>query len=65
VHLVEVINQLNRGQRRMRRDLGREPTPDELAAELGLTPEKVIELQEYVREPEPPASGEDPGSAPR
>jgi RNA polymerase primary sigma factor len=65
VHLVEVINQLNRVQRRMRRDLGREPTPSELAAELGLTPEKVIELQEYVREPEPPAAGEDPGSAPR
>ena len=51
VHMVEVINKLARAQRQMLQDLGREPTPDELAAELDMTPEKVIEAQKYGREP--------------
>jgi RNA polymerase primary sigma factor len=51
VHMVEVINKLARVQRQMLQDLGREPTPDELAAELDMTPEKVIEVQKYGREP--------------
>jgi RNA polymerase primary sigma factor len=51
VHMVEVINKLARVQRQMLQDLGREPTPDELAAELDMTPEKVIEVQNYGREP--------------
>jgi len=51
VHMVEVINSLARVQRQMLQDLGREPTPDELAVELDMTPEKVIEVQKYGREP--------------
>jgi RNA polymerase primary sigma factor len=51
VHMVEVINKLARVQRQMLQDLGREPTPDELAAELDMTPENVIEVQNYGREP--------------
>jgi RNA polymerase primary sigma factor len=51
VHMVEVINKLARVQRQMLQDLGREPTPDELARELDMTPEKVIEVQKYGREP--------------
>ena len=51
VHMVEVINKLARAQRQMLQDLGREPTPDELAIELDMTPEKVIEAQKYGREP--------------
>ena len=51
VHMVEVINKLARVQRQMLQDLGREPTPGELAAELDMTPEKVIEVQKYGREP--------------
>jgi RNA polymerase primary sigma factor len=51
VHIVEVINKLARVQRQMLQDLGREPTPDELAVELDMTPEKVIEVQKYGREP--------------
>ena len=51
VHMVEVINKLARVQRQMLQDLGREPTPDELAIELDMTPEKVIEVQKYGREP--------------
>ncbi|MGH3224327.1 MAG: RNA polymerase sigma factor [Streptosporangiaceae bacterium] len=51
VHMAEVINRLARVQRQMLQDLGREPTPDELAAELDMTPEKVIEVQKYGREP--------------
>jgi RNA polymerase primary sigma factor len=54
VHLVEVINKLARVRRQMLQDLGREPTPDELAVELGMTPEKVIEVQHYSREPTSP-----------
>jgi RNA polymerase primary sigma factor len=51
VHMVEVINKLARVQRQMLQDLGREPTPDELAQELDMTPEKVVEVQKYGREP--------------
>ncbi|MBG0830599.1 RNA polymerase sigma factor [Planomonospora sp. ID67723] len=51
VHMVEVINKLARVQRQMLQDLGREPTPEELARELDMTPEKVIEVQKYGREP--------------
>ena len=50
-HVVEVINKLARLRRRMLQDLGREPTPDELAVELDMSPEKVIEVQKYGREP--------------
>jgi RNA polymerase primary sigma factor len=51
VHVVEVINKLARARRQMLQDLGREPTPEELAAELDMTPERVIEVQKYGREP--------------
>jgi RNA polymerase primary sigma factor len=50
VHMVEVINKLARVQRQMLQDLGREPTPEELAKELDMTPEKVVEVQKYGRE---------------
>ena len=52
VHMVEVINKLARLQRQMLQDLGREPTPEELAVELDMTPEKVVEVQKYGREPD-------------
>ncbi|MDP4586308.1 MAG: RNA polymerase sigma factor [Microbacteriaceae bacterium] len=51
VHMVEVINKLARVQRQLLQDLGREPTPLELANELDMTPEKVVEVQKYGREP--------------
>ncbi|WP_369137166.1 RNA polymerase sigma factor [Modestobacter versicolor] len=51
VHMVEVINKLRRIQREMLQELGREPTPEELAKELDITPEKVLEIQQYAREP--------------
>jgi len=51
VHMVEAVNKLARARRQMLQDLGREPTPGELAAELDMTPEKVIEVQKYGREP--------------
>ena len=51
VHMVEVINKLARVQRQLLQDLSREPTPEELAAELDMTPEKVVEVQKYGREP--------------
>ncbi len=51
VHMVEVINKLARVQRQMLQDLGREPTTAELAQELDMTEEKVIEVQKYGREP--------------
>ena len=65
VHMVEVINKLARVQRQMLQDLGREPTPEELAAELDMTPEKVIEVQKYGREPKPPQAPGDLSSGPR
>ena len=51
VHMVEVINKLARVQRQLLQDFGREPTPEELANELDMTPEKVVEVQKYGREP--------------
>ena len=51
VHLVEVINKLGRIQRELLQDLGREPTPEELAKEMDITPDKVLEIQQYAREP--------------
>ena len=50
-HIVEAIGRLARVQRQMLQDLGREPTPGELATELDMTPEKVLEVQKYAREP--------------
>ena len=51
VHAVEMINKLGRIQRELLQDLGREPTPEELAKEMDITPEKVLEIQQYAREP--------------
>src|SRR4051794_10096893 len=51
VHMVEQVNKLTRVQRQMLQDLGREPTADELATELDMTPDKVVEIQGYAREP--------------
>ena len=51
VHMVEVINKLGRIQRELLQDLGREPTPDELAREMDITVDKVLEIQQYAREP--------------
>ena len=51
VHMVEVINKLARVQRQMLQDLGHEPTTEQLAKELDMTEEKVIEVQKYGREP--------------
>src|SRR5437588_11021873 len=51
VHMIEVINKLGRLQRELLQNLGREPTPAELATELDITPEKVLEIQHYAREP--------------
>ncbi|WP_019816652.1 RNA polymerase sigma factor [Saccharomonospora saliphila] len=50
VHMVEVINKLGRIQRELLQDLGREPTPEELAKEMDISPEKVLEIQQYARE---------------
>jgi RNA polymerase primary sigma factor len=51
VHMVEVINKLGRIQRELLQDLGREPTPEELAKEMDITPDKVLGIQQYAREP--------------
>jgi RNA polymerase primary sigma factor len=51
VHMVEVINKLGRIRRELLQDLGREPTPEELAKRMDITPEKVLEIQQYAREP--------------
>jgi RNA polymerase primary sigma factor len=51
VHVSEAISTLARMQRQMLQDLGREPTPDELAVELDMTSEKLGEMQKYGREP--------------
>src|ERR1700746_1603049 len=51
VHMVEAVSRLARVQRQLLQDLGREPTPDELAAELDMTPDKLVEIQKYGREP--------------
>jgi RNA polymerase primary sigma factor len=67
VDLVEVINKLARVQRQLRHDLGREPTADELAIELGVAPETVIEARRYRRQlevPHPPDEGPASGGEP-
>ena len=51
VHMVEMVNKLRRIQRELLQDLGREPTPDELAKQMDISPEKVLEIQQYAREP--------------
>jgi len=51
VHMVEAIGRLALVQREMLQDLGREPTPEELAAGLDMTPERVVEVQKHAREP--------------
>ena len=51
VHMVEVLNKLGRIQRELLQDLGREPTPEELAKEMDITEDKVLEIQQYAREP--------------
>ena len=51
VHMVEIIGRLARVQRQLLQDLGREPTPGELAAGLDMTPERLTEVQKYAREP--------------
>ncbi len=51
VHMGEVLNKLGRIRRELLDELGRDPTPQELAKELDITPEKVLEIQQYVREP--------------
>ena len=51
VHMVEVINKLGRIQRELLQDLGREPTPYELSKEMDITEDKVLEIQQYAREP--------------
>ena len=51
VHLIETINKLTRMQRQLVQQLGREPTTEEIASELGLPPAKVLELQKIAQEP--------------
>ena len=51
VHMIEAITKLNSAHRRLWQELGREPAPDELAAGLGITPEKVQELLKISQEP--------------
>jgi RNA polymerase primary sigma factor len=67
VHMVEAINKLAGVQRQMLGDLGREPTPEELAAELGLPRDTIVEARKYLRAQEPPAGGDPPpgGDPPR
>ncbi|RWR15142.1 RNA polymerase sigma factor RpoD [Siminovitchia fortis] len=51
VHMVETINKLIRVQRQLLQDLGREPTPEEIAEEMDLTPDKVREILKIAQEP--------------
>jgi RNA polymerase primary sigma factor len=51
VHMVETINKMARIQRQLHQDLGREATPEEIADEMGLTPERVAEIQRIAQEP--------------
>ncbi len=51
VHMVETINRFNRAQRKLMQDLGREPTPDEVAKELGIDPSKAREIIKVSQEP--------------
>ena len=51
VHMVETINKMARIQRQLHQDLGREATPDEIASEMGLAPDRVAEIQRIAQEP--------------
>jgi RNA polymerase primary sigma factor len=51
VHMVETINKMARIQRQLHQDLGREATPEEIAMEMGLTPDRVAEIQRIAQEP--------------
>ena len=51
VHMVETINKLTRVQRVLLQELGREPTPDEIAEKMGVTPERVREIQKIAQDP--------------
>ncbi|GAA3556994.1 hypothetical protein GCM10022419_042000 [Nonomuraea rosea] len=51
VHMVELINKVARAQRRLQSELGREPTPEEIAKESELEADRVVEIQGYGREP--------------
>jgi len=51
VHMVETINKLIRVSRRLVQELGREPTPEEIAKEMGISPEKVREIIKIAQEP--------------
>lgn len=51
VHMVETINKLIRVSRQLLQTYGREPTPEEIAAEMGLSVEKVREIQKIAQEP--------------
>ncbi|QGH34957.1 RNA polymerase sigma factor RpoD [Gracilibacillus salitolerans] len=51
VHMVETINKLIRVQRQLLQDLGREPTPEEIAKDMDLTPDKVREILKIAQEP--------------
>ena len=51
VHVSEMINALGHLKRELLQDLGREPTPEELAREMDITSTKVLEIQRYARQP--------------
>jgi RNA polymerase primary sigma factor len=51
VHMVENINRLTRVQRQLLQEAGREPTPEEIAAEMGISEEKVRQIQKIAQEP--------------
>ena len=51
VHMVETINKLIRVQRQLLQDLGRDPTPEEIGAEMGMSPDRVREIQKISQEP--------------
>jgi RNA polymerase primary sigma factor len=51
VHMVETINKMARIQRQLHQDLGREATPEEIAAEMGLHPDRIAEIQRIAQEP--------------
>lgn len=51
VHMVETIHKVSRVSRNLLQELGREPTPEEIAAEIGMTPEKVRDTMKYALEP--------------
>lgn len=51
VHIVETINRMARAQNRLTYDLGREPTPEEVGQEMGITPQAVVNLLRYAKQP--------------